>query len=327
MHLRKYGPPSSPLRVAAVQMESQAGDKEANFAKIEAFVKQAAQQGVQLLVFPECCISGYWFIRNLTRPQLEKLAEPVFDGPSSERLRQLARTYGLSIGAGLVEAAESGYFHNSYVVALPNGEMYCHRKLQAFEHPLIQSGTEYTVFDTPNGWRLGVLICYDNNVNENGRMTALLGADLILAPHQTGGCRTRNPHLLGNIERHLWDNRHSQPEAIEREFRGDKGRGWLMRWLPSRAHDNGVFLIFANGVGVDDDEIRTGNAMILDPYGRILTETWKAGDELVIANLDATLLEHATGREWIAARRPELYGLLTQRTGLERDTRELKFEE
>ncbi len=43
------------------------------------------------------------------------------------------------------------------------------------------------------GWRLGVLICYDNNVNENGRITALLGADIILAPHQTGGCRTRNP--------------------------------------------------------------------------------------------------------------------------------------
>lgn len=327
MHLRNYGSPSSPLRVAAVQMESKADDKEANFAKIEAFVKQAAQQGVQLLVFPECCMSGYWFIRNLTRPQLEKLAEPVFDGPSSQRLRQLARAYGLSIGAGLVEAAANGYFHNSYLVALPNGELYRHRKLQAFEHPLIQSGTEYTVFDTPYGWRLGVLICYDNNVNENGRITALLGADLILAPHQTGGCRTRNPHLLGNIERQLWDNRHSQPEAIEREFLGDKGRGWLMRWLPSRAHDNGVFLIFANGVGVDDDEIRTGNAMILDPYGRILSETWKARDELVIADLDATLLEHATGREWIAARRPELYGLLTQPTGLERDTRELKFEE
>ena len=51
-----------------------------------------------------------------------------------------------------------------------------------------------------------------------------------------------------------------------------------MRWLPSRAHDNGLFLIFSNGVGVDDDEIRTGNAMILDPYGRILAETWNAGD-------------------------------------------------
>ena len=54
-----------------------------------------------------------------------------------------------------------------------------------------------------------------------------------------------------------------------------------MRWLPSRAHDNGLFLIFSNGVGVDDDEVRTGNAMILDPYGRILVETCEAGDAMV----------------------------------------------
>ena len=80
-----------------------------------------------------------------------------------------------------------------------------------------------------------------------------------------------------------------------------------MRWLPSRAHDNGLFLIFSNGVGVDDDEIRTGNAMILDPYGRILAETWKAADAMVIADLDALLLAHATARKWIRARRPELY--------------------
>jgi predicted amidohydrolase len=87
-----------------------------------------------------------------------------------------------------------------------------------------------------------------------------------------------------------------------------------------------MFLIFSNGVGVDDDEIRTGNAMILDPYGRILEETWKAGDAMVIADLDASLLQNATGRRWIRARRPELYGPLTLPTGRERDTRELKFD-
>jgi predicted amidohydrolase len=315
------------LRVAAVQMESKAGDMAANFAKIEAFVRQAAQQAVRLIVFPECCITGYWFIRNLTPEGLAALAEPVFSGPSTQRLIALATQYGLSIGAGLLEAGENGAYHNTYVVAMPNGQVRRHRKLQAFEHPLVKSGTEYTVFDLPDGFRAGVLICYDNNVNENGRIATLMGAEIIIAPHQTGGCRTKNPHLMGLIERQLWDNRHQCPEAIEREFRGEKGRGWLMRWLPSRAHDNGVFLIFANGVGVDDDEIRTGNAMILDPYGRILVETWQAADALVVADLDGTLLEHATGREWIAARRPELYGLLAQRTGLERDTHELKSEE
>ena len=105
------------------------------------------------------------------------------------------------------------------------------------------------------------------------------------------------------------------------------GRAWLMRWLPARAHDNGLFLLFSNGVGVDDDEIRTGNAMILDPYGRILAETWKAGDDMVIADLDASLLENSTGRRWVQTRRPELYGPLTVPTGLERDTRTVRFDE
>ena len=68
---------------------------------------------------------------------------------------------------------------------------------------------------------------------------------------------------------------------------------------------------------MDDDEIRTGNAMILDPYGRILAETWKAGDDMVVADLDASLLDHATGRLWIRARRPDLYGELAIATGRE----------
>ncbi len=318
--------PTSSLRVATVQMESAAGNKDANWSKIEAIAGRAAAQGVNLIIFPECCITGYWFIRNLTASQLENLAEHIPDGASSRRLAALAAKYNLTIGVGLLEKGEQA-FHNSYMVATPDGKIHCHRKLQAFEHPLVASGNAYTVFDLPQGWRVGILICYDNNIGENVRITVLMGADIILAPHQTGGCRTKNPHLMGIIDRRLWDNRHNDPQSIEREFVGDKGRGWLMRWLPSRAHDNGVFLLFANGVGVDDDEIRTGNAMVLDPYGRILAETCKADDAVVVCDLDPGLLEHATGREWIAARRPEMYGLLTQRTGRERDTHELKFEE
>jgi predicted amidohydrolase len=99
-----------------------------------------------------------------------------------------------------------------------------------------------------------------------------------------------------------------------------------MRWLPTRAHDNGLFLVYSNGIGVDDNEIRTGNAMILDPYGRILAETWKAGDDIVAADLDASLLEVSTGRRWIKTRRPELYGSLTIPTGQEQDTRTVRFD-
>jgi predicted amidohydrolase len=72
---------------------------------------------------------------------------------------------------------------------------------------------------------------------------------------------------MGLVDKALWENRHADPAAIEAELRAPKGRSWLMRWLPARTHDNGLFLVYSNGVGLDD-EIRTGNAMILDPYGR-----------------------------------------------------------
>ena len=315
------------VRVAAAQFESVQADKSANLDKIAAFVATAAQRGVQMVVFPECCITGYWFIRKLSRSDLAGLAEPVCSGTSSRALADLSARHGITIGAGLIEAGEDGRFYNTYIVAMPDGRMHRHRKLQAFEHPHIFSGSEYTVFDTPHGFRAGVLICYDNNIIENVRITALMGAEVLLAPHQTGGCRTRDANLMGLIDRSFWDNRAADPEAIRREILGDKGRGWLMRWLPSRAHDNGVFLVFANGVGVDDDEIRTGNSMILDPYGRILAETQEPADDMVTADLQSALLPHSTGRMWMQARRPELYGPLTVPTGIERDTHALKFEE
>jgi hypothetical protein len=47
---------------------------------------------------------------------------------------------------------------------------------------------------------------------------------------------------------------------------------------------------------------------------------------MVVADLQASLREHNTGRRWIKTRRPELYGLLTQRTGLEQDTRTVRFD-
>jgi len=314
------------VRVASVQMEHAAGDKAANLEKVRQFAAAAREQGCEVAIFPECCLTGYWFLRHLSRDELVSLAEPVPDGPCCRALAELAREHGMTVGAGLIEVDADERLYNCYAVALPDGTVHRHRKLHAFVSEYLTSGAEYTVFDTPHGFRAGVLTCYDCNIGENVRITALLGADVLFAPHQTGGCDSPDPHTMGIIDRKLWDNREADPEAIEAELRGDKGRGWLRRWLPTRAHDNGMFLIFSNGVGVDDNEIRTGNAMILDPYGRVLAETWKADDDMVVADLDASLREHNTGRRWIKTRRPELYGLLTQRTGLEQDTRTVRFD-
>ena len=186
-------------------------------------------------------------------------------------------------------------------------------------------GERYTVFDTPHGCRVGVLTCYDNNIVENARITALLGAEVLLSPHQTGGCNSVSPRAMKPIDPAIWARRDEDPAAIEAELGGFKGRGWLMRWLPSRAHDNGMFLLFSNGVGPDGDEIRTGNAMVLDPYGEVIVESCETADDMVVADLDASLVPTSSGRRWLRARRPELYDYLTQRTGQEQETRRVRF--
>jgi len=314
------------IRAASVQFNHTPGDKAANLGRIRSFVDEAAEQKIDLLVFPEMCITGYWHVRNLSRPEIQALAEPAPAGPSTQELIALATKRGMTIGAGLIEQGDDGKLYNTYVVAMPDGQTAHHRKLHCFISEHMASGSQYTVFDSPLGCRLGILICYDNNIIENARITALEGAEILLAPHQTGGCHTASPRCMGVVDPALWENRRENPEAIEAEFRGPKGRGWLMRWLPARAHDNGMFLIFSNGVGRDDNEVRTGNAMILDPYGEVLAETWKARDEMVVADLEAARLEKSTGSRWIKTRRPDLYGPLTEATGDEEDTRAVRFE-
>ena len=121
----------------------------------------------------------------------------------------------MTIGAGLVEITEDSTLYNTYVVAMPNGECRWHRKIHCFVSEYMASGSEYTVFDTPHECRLGVLTCYDNNIGENVRITALQGTEILLAPHQTGGCRSSDPHIMGLVDHTLWDNRHIDPQAIE----------------------------------------------------------------------------------------------------------------
>src|SRR5438132_9788447 len=90
---------------------------------------------------------------------------------------------------------------------MPDGAWAVHRKLHVFEHPNICAGSRYTVFDTPHGCRVGVLICYDNNIVENARATALLGAEILLAPHQTGGCNSLSPRGMKPIDPAVWARR------------------------------------------------------------------------------------------------------------------------
>lgn len=313
------------LRVATVQFQHKAGDKAYNLATMENFIHQAAKEQVKILAFPEMCLTGYWHVPKLPAHAVRALAEPVATSAAIGQVAHLAQAYDMAIGVGLIEEAEDGRLYNAYVVCMPDGTKHVHRKIHAFEHPEFSRGEQFTVFDSPWGARIGILICWDNNLVENARAMALLGTEILIAPHQTGGTHSRSPYGMKPIPKALWENRHRDPQSLRAAFAGEHGRGWLMRWLPSRAHDNGLFILFSNGVGLDDDEIRTGNAMIIDPYGRIVAESDAITDDMVTCSIDLSLIPLSTGRRWIYGRRPELYGLLTQKQGYERDAHDARF--
>src|SRR5215207_6549925 len=212
---KRLGRLMTTLRCGTVQFCHRADDKAYNLSVITRFAQEAAAHGVRMLAFPEMCITGYWHIRNLDRGRIENLAERVPDGPSVRAVAGLSVRHEMAIGAGLLERAGDGSIYNSYVVCLPDGSVHCHRKLHAFESEHIASGDRFTVFDTPWGVRAGILICWDNNLVENVRATALLGADVLLAPHQTGGCLSRSPHAMGLIDVELWRRRAEDPRSIE----------------------------------------------------------------------------------------------------------------
>ena len=297
------------IRISAAQFEHRNGDKAYNLSAIERLTEMAVNQGSEVVSFHEASISAYTFVRDLNKEQMLDLSETM-DGPSVTRLIEMAADFGVHILAGLFERDEDKRVYNSYVCINGKGLVARHRKLHAFINPHLTNGGDYCLFEL-NGVKCGILICYDNNIIENVRCTTLLGADVIFMPHVTGCLPSPMPGR-GYVDRKLWDNRQADPVRLRQEFDGPKGRGWLMKWLPARAYDNGIYAIFTNPVGIDDDQIRNGDAMILDPYGEVISECRELGEDVVTALCTLDKIDKSSGKRYLRARRPELFGKLTE---------------
>jgi len=133
-----------------------------------------------------------------------------------------------------------------------------------------------------------------------------LGAEIIFMPHVTMCTPSPRPGA-GYVDPTLWKNREEDPTSLRLEFDGMKGRGWLMKWLPARAYDNGIYVVFSNPIGMDDDQLKNGCSMIIDPFGDIIAECRTLGDDFVTAALSREKLIKAGGYRYINARRPDLY--------------------
>lgn len=297
------------LRIAACQFEHRNADKAYNLGRIRDMTRAAVAAGADVVSFHECSISAYTFTQTLTKAEMLDLAEPVPDGPSVRALIEISKEFGVPVLAGLFERDGDDVF-NTYACVTAEGLVARHRKLHAFVNPHLSLGDEYTVFDL-GGWKCGILICYDNNLVENVRITALMGAKIVFMPHVTCCLPSVMPGR-GTVDPELWRNRERDPVPLRQEFAGPKGRGWLMRWLPARAYDNGVYAVFTNPVGMDDDTVKNGNAMVLDPFGEIVAECNELGDGFCIGTCTPEKLEQASGQRYLRARRPDLYGKLVE---------------
>ena len=293
------------LKIATAQFEHQSNEKPYNLSMIRELTGKAARQGAQVIAFHECSITGYTFARRLSREQMLSLAEPIPDGPSIAKLAEYAREFDITILAGLFELGDDGNLYKAQVCVDKNGLVASHRKLHPFINPYLTPGNSYTVFDL-YGWKAGILICYDNNIIENVRATALLGANVIFMPHVTMCTPSPRPGA-GFVDPKLWKDREANQEILNQEFDGPKGREWLMKWLPARAYDNAIYAVFSNAIGMDDDQLKNGRSMIIDPFGDIIAECRELKNSFTMAELTPAKLTNAGGYRYIKARRPELY--------------------
>ena len=292
------------MKIAVAQFEPKDGDKDYNLSIIDQLTKKAKLSDADVISFHEMSITAYTFTKDLNLAELTTLAEEVPNGNSTKRLLSISKKYDIPILAGLVEK-ENDQLFNTYLCVNKGQVVAKFRKLHPFISKHISPGNDYVVFDLL-GWKCGILICYDNNVIENVRATTLLGAELIFAPHVT--CCTPSAMTgRGYVEDTFWQNRELDPVSLRSEFDGPKGRAWLIRWLPARAYDNGVYYAFTNPIGYDGEHLKNGNSMIIDPFGEILTEVRSFENDIAMTTISKDKISLSGGYRYRNARRPELY--------------------
>ena len=259
---------------------------EAMIAKHVPLIESAGRQHVQVLCLQEIFSSPYfcpsqdvaWFAA----------AEPV-PGPTTERMAEYARRYAMAMVVPVYEKEGSGLLYNTAAVIDADGRyLGKYRKTHIpqtagfWEKFFFRPGNlGYPVFDTAYA-KIGVYICYDRHFPEGARALGLAGAEVVFNPSAT----------VKGLSDHLW--------SIEQ---------------PAHAVANGYFMGCVNRVGVEAPwKLGTfyGSSYFVDPRGRIFAQASATDDELLIADLDLSLIDE-TRAVWpfYRDRRPDAYQAVT----------------
>ncbi len=271
-------------RVAVFQMEIRPLEVNDNLARVVDGIARAAAEGAELVLFPECALTGYM----LTAEEAAAVAEPI-PGPRTDRLAQACRQANVLAVVGTIEKDERGRCFNSAVVVSPEGVLARYRKTHLIclgvDRFLTPGERLVEPLATPLG-TFGLLICYDLRFPEPARVLALAGAQAILLP-------TAWPEAASLY-----------PDYVAR----------------TRANENGFFLLAANHFGRERGSRYLGRSLIVDPAGDIVAEAGTEHEALLLADLDLSrsAIKHRVflpGEyeiDLVRDRRPELYRPLAE---------------
>lgn len=270
--------------VAAASIKNLAGQPDASIANMEPWVKAASSQGAELILFPELNVSGY-----VLAPVVPSIAETV-PGPSTEKVINLARQYGIHIAFGLLEK-EDDRVYCTHVLVSGAGILGKQRKIHVptQEQVYWQVGNAIEVFDIGKA-KVGISVCRDSFFDEMTRTLYFKGAEIVLMPFSYYNC-PRSQYLKETIHgmsiiKSSWTNgfysvvcnnaEGREPNAWEPE--GRKFPGW---------------------------------AGVISPWGRVMQFVDREGNDesMVVQELTAAELEDRRCHPNFLAKelRPDLY--------------------
>jgi len=267
--------------VAAAQLDIKLGETQTNLARMLAYAGEAAGNGANLIIFPECSLTGYQFD---SREEALSYAE-IVPGPAVKAIASMCLELHVYVIFGLLAQSEEKLFNTSVLVG-PGGLIYAYHKnhiaFQAVDRFVEKGDRPFELCETPK-LRIGLELGYDTFFPEAARVHSLLGADLVV--------------LQTNF---------ATSSLVER----------AARVTTTRAIENKVFVVWCNRVGQERGYPFRGRSKIMDPMGMALARASDDNEEIIYAELDTTKsrtkrITHFAN-EWeldrFGDRRPELYG-------------------
>lgn len=272
------------VKAAAVQTDPKLMRNRENMDSMLKAVNSAADKKANLIVLPECSLTGYVF---QSRQEALPFAETI-PGPSTEELLPLCKQRNVYVIFGLLEKADDKLF-NAVAFVGPEGLIGSYRKIHlpflGIDRFVDKGDRPFQVHTTPIG-RIGMHICYDILFPECARVMTLLGADIVV--------------LSTNF-----------PE----------GRGEMLNCVArARAIENKVHVVLADRVGTERGFTFAGMSNVVSATGEVLSLASPDREESVYGevSLEAARQKHRVflPGEWeidnIGDRRPEFYGLISR---------------